>query len=516
MSINFQSKPTLQIYGFSPESPKKLLSRVLAGAKPSSLKGDFILIAEGTEMNTEKPLTLFISTVVCAIPYYYCLTELHCVHSTNVFDCCRSAGLSWAWNWDSLAQLALFDHVLGNASLHSDISKIPPASILTICGGKVKIYTEPFWSDLYKSKTGHPNSKNASSILLDILSEIPDNLNYSLSMSAGYDSRVLLACISHLNKNAEICSMGHINSTDSRIAKELAEATGYNFKRIEIVSNDYITHSDDILKITSGEKTIWHWHTGIYTKKVLFDRASIHLTGSNGEFARSYYFDKGFFSTIMDQVHFTRWDYFLSLKNSAYRRLEKKLRNAIDPKSLLSTKLRSSLQVKSSFIPNLEFGEGLDIFYARERVRNFIGSGMALYRSKYTTMSPFLDARFIRYAAAMSRHQKLNNRYHKMAISSLRPDLLDFPTDESGTTMRSNTGWLYFLKNEQMIGYNCYKNALKIPKIKEWAILGFKEVGGNEKLLDLNKINLEDKGWCFIITIGALTEFLNRNGFKFT
>jgi asparagine synthase (glutamine-hydrolysing) len=98
--------------------------------------------------------------------------------------------------------------------------------------------------------------------------------------------------------------MGYSNSTDSSIAQQLADRLGLDFKRIEIQPDDYITYANDILKTTSGEKLFWHWHTGIYTKKVGFDPHSIHVVGSNGEFARSYYFDKGFIADFIDRVGF--------------------------------------------------------------------------------------------------------------------------------------------------------------------------------------------------------------------
>ncbi|MFM6071655.1 MAG: hypothetical protein ACKPB9_08745, partial [Dolichospermum sp.] len=133
---------------------------------------------------------------------------------------------------------------------------------------------------------------------------------------------------------------------------------------------------------TSGEKTFWHWHTGIYTKKVEFDPTAIHLVGSNGEFARSYFFDKGIVAETIDKVGFSRWDYWLGLKNSVKRRMASNLKNAMNPQSLFLSRLNSTLQLKRSFIPGMRFGDGLDNFYASERVRNFIGLGLALFRSK--------------------------------------------------------------------------------------------------------------------------------------
>jgi hypothetical protein len=36
------------LHGQSPEDPRDILARIASGAKPSSLNGDFVLVAEGS------------------------------------------------------------------------------------------------------------------------------------------------------------------------------------------------------------------------------------------------------------------------------------------------------------------------------------------------------------------------------------------------------------------------------------------------------------------------------------
>jgi hypothetical protein len=515
MKIEFRSNATIKLHGYSPENSEEILTRVLSGAKPSSLKGDFILVAEGTDAATGNPLTIFISTVVSAVPYFLYLTETHCVHSNNVVDCCIAAGLNWQWNWDALAQLALFDHVLGNVSLHQSISRIPAASVIKICGNKIDKFTEPFWTELYETNKTTSKLEDAAPVLLDILSELPANDHYALSLSAGYDSRVLLACMSYLKREITTASMGLSDSTDPRIAQQLAYAMNYDFKHIEINPDDYLTYADHILKTTNGEKLFWHWHTGIYTKKVGFYPSAIHLAGSNGEFARSYYFDKGFIASFIDMISYSRWDYWLMLKNATRRRVAPEIRGAMELQSNLLDRLDVRLQMKSALVPGLCFGDGLDCFYAKERVRHFIGLGLALYRSDYLTISPFLDARFIRYTVKLRRQDKLANRMHRTVIKQLRPELLDFPTDESGVPMRLEPGLFYFLKKTGMKGYSRYQDAQKLPQVINWGRSGFCELGGDVKLFESNdRLKAMVSQWNLAITIGAFSELLSKMRLK--
>ena len=514
MKIEFQSEPSIKLHGYSPEDLSEILARVTAGVKPSSLKGDFILVAEGLDAATNKPLTVFVSTVVAAIPYYFYLAESRLIHSTNVFDCCQAAGLLWEWNWEALGQIALFDHVFGDLSLHKSISRIPQASVVKVCNGELEVFKEPFWTELFNGEKHNVKCTDATSILLDILSELPTENGYSLSLSAGYDSRLLLACMAHLNRSVTTACMGAPDSTDPRIAQQLAHHEGYDFKLVEIEPVDYVTWANDIVKTTSGEKTFQHWHSGIYSKKVGFASSSIHLAGANGEFARSFFFDKGFIAKLLDTLKFSRWDYWLALRNSSLRQTAPEIRLAIEPDSSFGQMFDARSQMNKVFIKGLRFGDGLDRFYTSERVRNFIGLGLALYRSEFTTMSPFLDARFICYAANLKRHDKLANRMHKSVIEQLKPKLLDFPTDESGFPMSSAVKPLYFMEKKSVKKYQRHQDAQTLPQVKSWARQGFAELIETNKFEPDLKLQTEAEKWNLAISIGVVLEVLQKLGIK--
>ena len=149
MTIEFKEFPKLALYGYSPENAEAIWVRILSGVKPSSLKGDFVLIAEGMDATTQQPLVVFVSTVISAVPYFYYLSETGCIHADNVFDVCKKATLGWDWNWDALVQMILLEHVIGNNSLHAKIFRVPQASITIIRGNKIEINSESFWEEIY-------------------------------------------------------------------------------------------------------------------------------------------------------------------------------------------------------------------------------------------------------------------------------------------------------------------------------------------------------------------------------
>ncbi len=508
MQLDFQSAPTLTLLGYSPEKPRRIFSRVRAGAKPSSLKGDFVLVVEGHEAGTGEPLTVFISTVVAAVPHFYTRAGTHWVHANNVFECCKAAGLAWRWNWDALAQLVMFEHVLGNVSLHTEIERVPSRSVVRLCGAKREISSEPFWTEMHAHRRLRTLPMDAAEVLLEVLAELPATGEYSLSLSAGYDSRLLLAALTRLKRHTATACMGSPEATDPRIAAQLARAMGCEFRRIEIDPVDYAQYASDIVRTTSGEKIFWDWHTAIYSRKVGFDPGAMHLAGSNGEFARSYFFDKGFAAVLLDHSHYSRWDRWLSHKNSHRRRVVPAVLAALEREGDFSRALDARRQLDKAFVAKLRFGDGLDYFYTAERVRNFIGQRLALYRSSFPTMSPFLDARFIRAVAHLPRRDKLADRMHRAVIGKLQPALLDFPTDDSGRTMRAPPEHLYFLKRRPSNACQRHTEAQKLPQVAQWARSGFEVLSARRAPDPGTELDTEVTRWNHAITVGATRQVL--------
>lgn len=512
MQIDFLDAPRLTLHGYSPEAPADILARVRLGAAASDFKGDFILVAEGRDRATERQLTVFVATPIAAVPYYFYISSRQCFHATNVFDCCREARLRWEWNWDALAQLATFDHLIGNASLHARIEKVPPCCVMKVTAGVKEVKTEPFWPTIFRLDPGADASEGAA-VISSILAELPSSGRCALALSAGYDSRVLLAGLLSRGIRPATASMGTSESTDPRIAKEIADAYGLSFERVSLAEEDYERFASEIIYTTSGEKTFWHWHTGIFTYKVGFSPAALLLAGSNGEFARSYYCDSVLKAQSLDSLSFDLWRVYLARKFPAQRCLDPNLIDRLAQSDPFRARLNSGVLLQSSTIPSgLPFGQALDCFYASERVRNFIGLGLALYRSRFTTMSPFLDARFLRFAAQLRRSQKLGNRVPVETIRKLYPTLLNYAVDDSGVTMGAKKNNLIRRRHGAMTGYNRYMDSFRRESVVGWASKGLQEIGGRGKL-DIDIRSRYVHGMHFLVTIGAVTSFLTAQGF---
>jgi hypothetical protein len=186
------------------------------------------------------------------------------------------------------------------------------------------------------------------------------------------------------------------------------------------------------------------------------------LIGSNGELARTFFFDRGLQFYLAE-----------ALSPITIRKFwtEKARRSSVpeDLKPHLCPELRDCLSVEpqlsylTQFFPARQLGEVIELLYM-ERVRQFISNGLRLVSSKYTPKTPFLDLNWIAAIRAMGRPWKLGNQWHRWALRELYPSLLDFPFDATGVNMREAPRYRYWLGlsgHSRNTPYMNYETALK-------------------------------------------------------
>ena len=110
----------------------------------------------------------------------------------------------------------------------------------------------------------------------------------------------------------------------------------------------------------------------------------------------------------------------------------------------------------------------LDHFYLEERVRHFIGNGLALYGLSAAWRTPFLSVPWIAEAEKVPRSWKLGNNWHRHAIARLLPELLDFPEQGVATTMAKTHAPFYWMpsrRRRQVVPYVDYKKVFADERI---------------------------------------------------
>ena len=384
-------------------------------------------------------------------------------YGTSVSDVIESAGLNWQWDYEALADLATFSHVIGDQTLHSAVRRVGSAELISWDGSalsKKKLKIQATHS------TGDP-AQEAIDVLLEAVRSgaEADDL---ISLSGGFDSRVILAAFLALGMKPNLLVMGGARSTDATIATEIARKFNLPLEHVPLDGTRMISDRSLIARVTSGTKIIDNWHTYEYIAAANRPAGTGIWIGSNGEFARTFFVDRGlqFYAADALGSPFVRkfWDVKVhrnALPDSLRPFLVEEFRECLKPERLIARVLR--------FFPQRSLGETNDQLYL-ERVRQFIANGLRLVSTRYSPRTPFLHPRWIVAVRRMPRHLKLGNHWHRLAIRQLCPELLRFPYDTSGKPMGQAPGlryWFGFEPHSHNIPYFDYVQFINSPRFRE-------------------------------------------------
>ena len=443
-----------KLIGYSPLEAKDLAAKIAAGCKPSQLPGDFILIIEG-QTEDRLPYVALITSAVCAIPYYVYQLNNRFVHGFNVFEVVELAKIAWKWNNNALNSIALLGFCLGNDSLHQDVHRVKPACIYYY-SQQLNIVEDTFATDIFNS-----SDRISLNDALKEYNRVCDEY-YSdrvcLSLSAGYDSRVLLASLLKRGIKPIVGTEGSPDSEDVQIASAIAKDLGLEHRIIKLTENDFVKSTDTIVEATSGELLLsGGWGSFLFLQQVQFPQNMLHLAGSNGALFKTFYFNMGILARIADRFPKLLKQYFDTYLNYRYRKYKSTNTAFLWNKQSLKPQQISDRCYQVSEINNCQFCARLDYFLTYYRVRNYTAQGIALYNLVNLTSSPFLDYRVVMAGARLNRKYKLNKFFHQQILLDSYPQLINYPINGSSisaTPVERNFYWLKKSKNKSTSDLN--------------------------------------------------------------
>jgi hypothetical protein len=448
--------PTFRINGYSIYEPEEITSNISNGTDISTISGDFVVSKSSPSHQ------LLASSFLSSIPYYYAFDKNgSLIHGNNVFELARRSGKEWKWNERALQCLALYGHTLNDDTLCAGIYRIPSATQISVSNGKTKIeelQVKPFEWD---KEINIENSFEQLKLAFEKC--VTDSKPIYLSLSAGYDSRLLLALCLDAGIVPIISVMGNEECTDVVVASSICKDLGLPLNIVNLSESDYIKYGNEIANITSGVKTANNWHTYLYGKRGDFNHGT-HLVGSNGEFARSFFFDIPKLNGIADRSPRVVMNaYWLARLFRRARKFSKL--NPLVNKSTITTLELSTLAKIGHKWNSHNFRSELDAFYAEQRVRHFIGAGLACYSSYSSPRSPFLDPNWIRSIAGLRRHLKCGNLFHYDSTKKLNAGL----TKRNYNLLSNGQVGTSYSPFEKLANSNATKELLvDSPYLSEW------------------------------------------------
>ncbi|HEY8601875.1 MAG TPA: asparagine synthase-related protein [Thermomicrobiales bacterium] len=411
---------TLTLTGYCSLPLSELTTRLVTQglAVFTELEGDFAIVAETDDAT-------FIATSQFGVTqYYYTIHNGQLFHGATVLDVLRHSGRGWTWHWGALADSIQLDHGLANDTLHPDIHRVPQSTVLHWSQGQMR--TIPLTPRFRESTPATPATA-LSAFNRSVATWATDRP--VVAMSGGFDSRVILSALLREGVRPHLMTMGFPESTDVVIARAIAAEYSLPIDVVELRAEEYLTYGAQIVALTNGTKSAQNWHTFLSTRSAGLAVDDILLVGANGEYARTFYFDKG---ALAQAANFAPgrairgyWQrklgrVFTPAENAT---LHPRLRDEFGQAGQARRVERLAALCHERFLP------GLDRFYLEQRVRNFIGNGLKLYQASATPRLPFVDREWVSAIGRLGRGWKMGSNWHRYALAQNAPRLLDFPEE---------------------------------------------------------------------------------------
>jgi asparagine synthase (glutamine-hydrolysing) len=249
----------------------------------TTAEGSYVLLAE-------EPNRIVIATSCDGSrSYFYTLVNNHLFHGPTVLDVVRQASLPWSWNWRALGDLFALEHLLAGDTLHQDVTRTSPASVLVFERGRLSEHRLTF-------KEAYPPRRVQPDQLVELTADHTHRWTGNaptLSASAGFDSRLLLAAMLNRRVRPRLLVAGDPKSTDRMVVEAMARRHQLDLITITLKPTDWLEVATEVVFKTGGAKPARHWHTYIYPQRAGLGGEDRLIVGANGEFVRTYYLNFG-------------------------------------------------------------------------------------------------------------------------------------------------------------------------------------------------------------------------------
>ena len=469
----FHADTSLKILGYCDASKETIKSYISSGSinRLTALNGEYTLVY------TSNGETYIITSLIGAIQYFYYYDGLRFSHGECIIDIINELSLEWEWDWESVGDLCEQENLTNNRTIHRHIRRVTPGTIVTFTD-RLKLRTKNLLDGLIVADSDPIGAiKVFNDEVLKWAGENP-----ILSLSGGFDSRVILSSMLKQGINPTVVTLGKKDSSDMQVAEMIVKRFLLDHIRVEVNLDDLLDNGEHIARITNGSKPSCHWHTYLYPKKAQLSKDQSFFVGTLGEFARSYYFDRGFLSLITDIETNLCQEKFWLLKLSRHKtfqqhetnRLCDELRKEIDAEGIKRRAYKNASLAKGDFL------SGGTRYYLEQRVPNFYANGIRMYNDTCAWRSPFHNIKWLEIIWSLNDQWKLGSNWHRLAISKNFPTLLEFPEEKglSRKQMLKKAPPLYWLPMLQRFKYNTYDMSV------EW----FKEAKTHAFILDNSSI----------------------------
>jgi asparagine synthetase B (glutamine-hydrolysing) len=184
---------------------------------------------------------------------------------------------------DALAELLVFERILGEKTLFKDIRRLVPASHAVWDNKQLRI--EKYWSiSDNPQNTSLKNWQDAAAELFQkikrsVFKRLSDNAKVGVLISGGIDSRLLLDLSPVSTIAATFSNKNHPHSLDTRLAVKIAKLLGHKHVLIEREIDHYAKVAELAVDVNESMRIFTTYHSLGLHQKMLDAGIQVVLTG---------------------------------------------------------------------------------------------------------------------------------------------------------------------------------------------------------------------------------------------
>ena len=331
------------------------------------------------------------------------------------------------YNFDCIFQRMTVGHCIGDATAFLGVEVLPPGTRAEIAKGQIFLRCgTPENQTPIESNAVDAGRDAIRGIVHRCLAAVPD---CGIELSGGLDSRMILAAIpTDLRAGRKAYTIGYPDTPDVDIGKKLAarckldhvfvnlsdfadesvEATWYRARRIAY-RDDFETNILDRLTLDCIDDVLL---------------TCPRIGGVNGELARGFYYPMLDINAVANKTGIDRLiDWRLTVNDAAPR--------ALFVDAYLS---RCDANLHTKVTAELEngpqpFGNALDWFYLRQRMRHWAGAEISRTVSNRIVLAPFFHPEYVGWAMHLPPADKKDSFVFSYLLRKFDPELASIPLD---------------------------------------------------------------------------------------
>lgn len=415
----------ISVIGYCSLRPTEILNAYRAGTL-NKAEGEFVVVLAGPDK------VVLANSRFGTQGYYYAERDGSLFHGTTVLEVLSQSGLDPEWDYGALGDMLYFEQAIGSSTLHPYVRRLSPGETLVhergvLTSSRFDWETEPEGEQLAARPEVALECFNRA-IQCTVTSQPV------LLMTAGFDSRVILSGLLRLGIRPILAVAGWEYSTDVLVARQIAKEFGLEVRVAELSANDLIDSGVEISAWTNGILPFNHASPYFYCQRWNLTRDDVGYMGMNGEYARTFYLDRGVLGRILNSiapVDLSRYYWNkkhtidevarLKFRPDELKQMPQEFALAVGPESY-SERVDRCVAICGDKLLN-----GLDRFYLGQRVAYFMGNLLRLCAINMRWRAPFLDNGWVHVVRRLPRSWKSGSNWHRFAVMTNCPKLLEYP-----------------------------------------------------------------------------------------